>query len=93
MVYFLATGQSVCRTDSGIPCAIPFLYKGKYYDSCIDIDNGGVPWCYIKVDETLLVSWGFTNYTGLRNNLWGTCNDISCPNTPGIFDTIINNCY
>ena len=90
MLYFLATGSTTCTTESGIPCAIPFLYKGKYYDSCIDIDNGGVPWCYIDntLQGTLLDTPGVTHHTRLENIRWETCKTSSCPNLPGIFNTI-----
>ena len=36
------------KTESGQHCELPLKYDGKVYDSCIGIDNGGVPWCYIN---------------------------------------------
>ena len=57
----------VCKTDSGIPCELPLIYNGKYYDTCIDVDNGGVHWCYINTTE----------------KRWKTCNMSTCPNAKG----------
>ena len=53
-----------CKTKTGVPCDVPFLYEKMYYDTCINVDNGGVSWCY-------------TNGT---NKDWGVCNLTSCPN-------------
>ena len=45
-------------TDSSDICDIPFEFKGQKYASCIDVDNGGIPWCY----------------TNTSNKEWNTCN-------------------
>ena len=56
-----------CKTRSGIPCQIPFTYGEMHYDTCINIDNGGVPWC-------------FTNQSTGR---WDACTASSCSNVEG----------
>jgi len=55
------------KTESGTPCEIPFAYKEQTYDTCVNIDNGGVPWCY----------------TNLANQEWETCNKTNCLNLRG----------
>ena len=52
-----------CQTETGIPCQLPFEYNGNYYDTCINVDNGGVPWCY----------------TDLEKKYWEICNNSTCP--------------
>ena len=58
---------SLCSTENGIRCVMPFPYQGKYYENCIDIDNGGVPWCY----------------TSTEKKHWGVCKMSSCPKARG----------
>ena len=58
----------------GEDCEIPFYYHGKYYDSCINIDNGGIPWCYHKYNN-------ITN-GGVKKE-WGICSSSSCPSMKG----------
>ena len=53
----------ICQTKNGKPCEFPFSYNGRSYDMCVDVDNGGVPWCY----------------TNFQRNTWGNCNISSCP--------------
>ena len=64
----------VCQSVEGEKCEIPFLYHGKYYDSCINIDNGGVPWCYHT-------NKNITNDENRKD--WGICTDSSCPTMKG----------
>ena len=50
-IYLVFTGKgndSACLTVAEKPCDIPFEYNGNYYDRCIDVDNGGDPWCYVN---------------------------------------------
>ena len=52
----------MCKTKTGAPCDIPFEYKGYQYDSCINVDSGGVPWCY----------------TNVTDKKWEACSKSSC---------------
>ena len=52
-----------CKVVSGVPCEIPFIYNGDYYDTCTNVDNGGKYWCY----------------TNLSNKSWENCDESSCP--------------
>ena len=65
------TDRPVCSTDGLIPCVMPFLYQGKYYENCIDIDNGGVPWCYTNVEK----------------KVWGICDMSTCQRSQGTLCT------
>ena len=62
----------ICKADNGISCDVPFVYQGEYYDSCINVDNGGIPWCY-------------TNST---KKDWGTCSFKSCSTLQSRFPII-----
>ena len=62
----MVDNHSSCSTDSGIPCVMPFRYNGKYYENCVDIDNGGVPWCYKNVEKK---SWGICNMSSCQGAL------------------------
>ena len=53
-------------SDNG-PCDVPFIYEGMYYDSCITVDNGDVPWCYVNA----------------TTKEWRTCTNSSCPYSQG----------
>ena len=64
-----------CKSKNGDLCDIPFVYDGKCYDSCINVDNGGVPWCY----------------TDATNKQWQTCSKSSCPNLQGLFIFVLFN--
>ena len=68
---------STCLTISGVPCEIPFVYDGNYYDTCINVDNGGVLWCY-------------TNH---ETKNWDFCDVNTCSITEGISDHLISNHY
>ena len=56
---FIILVSEKSKTKSGSSCHIPFIYNDMHYDSCINVDNGGVPWCY-------------TNFTKKE---WDTCNN------------------
>ena len=43
------------------------MYEGNHYDACINIDNGGEPWCN----------------TNVTNKHWESCNTATCPDTYG----------
>ena len=64
--------SSVCFTVSRKTCEIPFLYDENYYDTCINVDNGGVPWCYTNSDK----------------GQWEACNIKSCPNSTGRLEVL-----
>ena len=34
----------VCKTDEGVRCIFPYIYKGVIYNECTDIDADG-HWC------------------------------------------------
>ena len=59
--------MSICQTKNGKGCEFPFWYNDRGYAMCIDVDNGGVPWCY----------------TNLQRSTWGNCNISSCPVSRG----------
>ncbi|CAB4057959.1 MMP2 [Lepeophtheirus salmonis] len=44
--------SSSCRTLGGQTCLIPFEYRGTTYNSCTNVDNGGVDWCATSKDST-----------------------------------------
>ena len=56
-----------CNTNSGIACELPFSYNGAYYDTCINVDNGGVGWCY----------------TNVTSKMWENCDITTCPDVNG----------
>ena len=64
---FAPADNLICKSKTGIPCVLPFQYNGNYYDTCINADNGGVPWCY----------------TNVAKNYWEICNNSTCPNSYG----------
>ena len=64
---FFTIDLLVCKTSTGIECELPFVYNGNSYDTCINVGNGGVPWC-------------FTNVTKKH---WEICNISTCPSTHG----------
>ena len=51
-----------CKTISGVACDIPFTYNKEYYDTCINVDNGGAAWCY----------------TNATTKIWENCESSSC---------------
>ena len=59
----------VCKTKPGMPCELPFAYNGNYYDTCINVDNDGVPWCY----------------TNATLKYWGICDTSTCPKSNGVY--------
>ena len=61
---FAPVDNLVCKTETGIPCQLPFQYNGNYYDTCINVDNGGVPWCYTNIEKKY---WEICN-SDLRHN-------------------------
>ena len=63
-----------CKSVEGAECEIPFKYHGKYYDSCINVDNGGTPWCY---DSNESIS------DGESQKEWGICTIETCPTMKG----------
>ena len=67
LVNLLKTDQNLCSTEIGEACEIPFQYNQRYYESCIDTNNGGVPWCY----------------TNTEMKHWGVCKKSACPNARG----------
>ena len=49
-----------------------------YYDTCVNVDNGGTPWCY----------------TNMTNKEWDICSAASCPNFQGkFFRYITQHCF
>ena len=40
------------------------MYEGMYYDTCINVDNGGVPWCYTN---TTIMDWEECTSTTCQN--------------------------
>ena len=61
-----------CNTVSGakpnLPCAFPFRYNGRVYNSCVSAGFDD-PWC-----STL------TNMFGVQvNGNWGNCDKSACP--------------
>ena len=73
IIFFLDT--LICKSVDGEKCEIPFLYHGKYYDSCINVDNGGVPWCYHSNKSIA---------KGKNIKEWSTCDHSSCPTMKGM---------
>ena len=70
-IFFLFTIVSNrCRTKTGRSCQIPFIYEEMYYDTCINIDNGGVPWCYTNI---LDMEWDACTNTTCQNLQSGDC--------------------
>ena len=59
----MISDELACKTIDGSPCDIPFLFKGQYYGTCINVDNGGEPWCY----------------TNMPTMEWNSCTVSSCP--------------
>nr|XP_040577335.1 uncharacterized protein PB18E9.04c-like isoform X5 [Lepeophtheirus salmonis] len=43
---------SACKTTDGQSCLFPFIYSGVSYDSCTDVQNGGVKWCATSLYST-----------------------------------------
>ena len=66
---------SACKTVRNESCDFPFEFKGKKYSTCINVDNGGQPWC-------------FTNTTTME---WGSCNSFSCPESKGLHSFLPSN--
>lgn len=62
-LYFLVSKRS--KTKSGSSCHIPFIYNDLHYDTCINVDNGGVSWCY----------------TNITKKEWDICDSLSSPNS------------
>ena len=58
-----------CKTVGDEVCEIPFQYKGKLFATCINVDNGGRPWCF----------------TDAKNNKWNICDSSSCPGLGDVF--------
>lgn len=58
----IEVGIGGCKGVSGGACEIPFTYNGNYYDTCINIDNGGKLWCY----------------TNILNETWEDCDVSTC---------------
>ena len=50
------------------------MYHGKHYDSCINVDNGGTPWCFHSKDNTSNDEY---------KSEWGICTHESCPTMKG----------
>ena len=57
-----------CKTVAGTPCEMPFRYGQYFYDSCINIDNDGEPWCYVNITQ----------------KKWGKCDESTCPYQKGL---------
>ena len=45
------TSPSGCKTQNGVTCVFPFIYKGVKYSGCTTVDNRGTPWCSTKTDK------------------------------------------
>ena len=67
LIFMILLASQHCKTTLNEKCEIPFSYKGERYDTCLDVDNGGKPWCY-------------TNATALE---WRNCNYSTCPEIKG----------
>ena len=63
----------LCKSKTGTPCDIPFAYQGYHYDTCINLDSGGVPWCY----------------TDVTNKTWEACSNTSCTEMNGMMKFIV----
>lgn len=72
----LTPTAGTCRTSAtlaggaagrGKPCAFPFVYKGRRYDGCTDVDSDEGLWCSTKTD------WWGAHVSG--EGEWGTCVD------------------
>ena len=42
-------------TTRGTACALPFEYNGATYNQCTDIDQPGIPWCFV---DAAFDEWG-----------------------------------
>ena len=43
-----------CVTVKGVPCKLPFIYKGKNFEKCTTYDSpNGQPWCPWEVIATI----------------------------------------
>lgn len=54
---FLLTVCDV-KTYSGMPCVIPYKYKGQLYQQCNTVNNGVTPWCSTSFDYDTDGQWG-----------------------------------
>lgn len=59
--------KTVYGNDVGKECKFPFVYLGKSYDKCTDIDNNGTLWC-----ATTFLSYEFYR-CGPYVDKWGAC--------------------
>ena len=65
--------SSSCYTRNGKACVFPFKYAGRIYNQCIDLLNGGTPWCSTKVDSN------GQHTSGFWDNCQETCPLNNCP--------------
>lgn len=61
-VIFHILDAQYCVTETNEVCDFPFNYKGEKFASCLDVDNGGQPWCY----------------TNTSSKEWNNCNSSKC---------------
>merc|ERR1719460_1433824 len=57
----VSKGARTCGgTIGGLPCLFPFDFNGTVYNSCVPVENGGLPWCatsYYK-ESREAADWG-----------------------------------
>ena len=67
-VAILSESPTLCKTNEAVSraCKFPFIFEGKNYTNCIELDSDGA-WCSVQVDTNGV------HVTGI----WGYC-DLSC---------------
>ncbi|XP_039213795.1 seminal plasma protein PDC-109-like [Crotalus tigris] len=47
------------------PCVFPFIYQGKSYSSCIEVDSLNHPWCATTANYDKSPQWKYCDTKGL----------------------------
>jgi len=62
----------------GAPCVFPFTYKHKTYESCIERENSGMPWCATTSNYDADKRWGMCKATGTIPTYGGNAGGKNC---------------
>ena len=68
----VTSGSTGGIAASGKHCRFPFVYRGKRYEGCTDVDSPGKKWCYVNQDQIA--------------DEWGYCS-VKCPTSTGVPDS------
>ncbi|XP_040580268.1 uncharacterized protein [Lepeophtheirus salmonis] len=84
-----ASSCSICKATDNLPCKFPFVYGGRTYNECTNVDYGSTFWCATSVGANN----DLVNYGICRSGCTGVTSGNGCTTTDGnscIFPFVYN---